>query len=235
MSSVQTGLKTIIEGCVRFSACFRTIKNKKKSEHNEDNEVRLATALFNKRLVIYLFEDVEKLFRFLSCWYLLGNQPRFQAASLPTQTTFEVSPKVGETMEDSAESIEEESARKARPDGRRKSKDELVTRQMRAKKMKHAKSAFKLQEMQLAQIKRWNEILLLPNGPGGATTARAQKYFILKQEKVLKAIKKERKGNEENDPSNLIVLVYAVVNTDICSVSSTPIFPTRKTSRYPPP
>lgn len=145
-------------------------------------------------------KDIGKLFHFLPCLHLLRYLPKFQAASSPTKTTSEVPPKVEEMIEDSAESREKESTRKARPEGRQEGEDELVTRQMRTKKIKPAESVVKLQEMQLAEIKRRNEILLFTNGPGGATSARAQKYINLKQKEVLQATRKERGSIKKMTP-----------------------------------
>lgn len=49
VSSVQTRLKMITVEFVYLSSCFKKIKNKKNSGHNEDERVHLATALFNKK------------------------------------------------------------------------------------------------------------------------------------------------------------------------------------------
>ena len=67
MTSVQTRLKAILKESVRFSACFKTVKNMNKSGHTEDDDVRLSTAMFNQRTVSHPREDVGKPFRFLPC------------------------------------------------------------------------------------------------------------------------------------------------------------------------
>ena len=47
--------------CVRFSGCFASVKKMKRSGVNEDDEIRLATALFNKKRVEHPKEDVGKV------------------------------------------------------------------------------------------------------------------------------------------------------------------------------
>lgn len=71
--------------------------------------------------------------------------------------------------------------RNTRPDSRRKAKQELTTQYMRAKKLKLAESALKLQDLQLADIMQGNEIFLFTNEPKGINFARARGYLNLKQ------------------------------------------------------
>lgn len=51
----------------------------RKSVHNEDDEIRMATAMFDKMKVSHPREDVGKSFRFLQCWELLRDLPNFSA------------------------------------------------------------------------------------------------------------------------------------------------------------
>lgn len=80
MPSVQTRVKMILKDSVRFSGCFKTVKNMKKSGHSEEDEMRPARVIFNRRTVSHPREDVGKLFRFLDFWYLLLDLPKLQAA-----------------------------------------------------------------------------------------------------------------------------------------------------------
>lgn len=57
---------------------------------------------------------------------------------------------------------------KPRPGGRRKAKEYLAAQKKRAKNIKIAETAVRLQQQQVAELTRRNEILLFTSGPGGS-------------------------------------------------------------------
>lgn len=80
---------------------------------------------------------------------------------------------------------------------------------IKAKKMKLEETVVNLQEMQLAERMRRNEILLFTNGPSRSNSARALEYFELKQEEALSSIKKKMSKNVD-DTSNVSILTNLV-------------------------
>lgn len=56
--SVKTRVRLILKECVCFAACLKSTKDLNKSGVCEDDDIRLATALFNKLVVHHLREDV---------------------------------------------------------------------------------------------------------------------------------------------------------------------------------
>lgn len=86
-TSVETRVKQLLKECVRFSACFKSVKDMKRSGYTEDDEFWVATALFNNRKVDHPREDVGKPFRFLECWSVLRELPKFAATSDKSEST----------------------------------------------------------------------------------------------------------------------------------------------------
>lgn len=57
-------MKLVLKESMRFAACFREVKNLNKSRNKKNDNVHLATAMFNKRTVSDPREDVGELFLF---------------------------------------------------------------------------------------------------------------------------------------------------------------------------
>lgn len=212
MTSVQTRVKTILKDRVRFAACYKSIKNLHRSGHSEEDEVRLATALFNNVKVTHPREDIGRSFRFLPCWELLRDLPKFTAMAQGNASSIET--KTSEQDANSDTKTEVKTEEKIRPDGRRKAKEELAAHHMRAKKIKIAETAVKLQQQQVAEITRRNEILLFTNGPGGSESCMAKEFFALKQAEALEAIKARMQKKEAEKATNLNLLGEVTVNLD---------------------
>lgn len=84
ISPVQTRLKLILNSCVRFATCFKTVNDMEKGRHREEDEVSLTTAMYNKRTVSHPKEYVGKQFNFISSLYLLCYLPKFQETFTPS-------------------------------------------------------------------------------------------------------------------------------------------------------
>ena len=67
---------------------------------------------------------------------------------------------------------------------------------IRAKKLKLAEHAVRLQEQHVEELNRRNEILLFSNGPGGRESEMAREYFALKQAEALEKLKERIRKNE---------------------------------------
>lgn len=213
LTSVQTRIKSILKSCVRFSAFHKTVRDLKKSGCNEDDEVRLATALFNHKKVTHPNEDVGKPFKFIKCWFLLRDLPKFQAVqNTPSRNCSDSGSAECDEAESSTPLSTDGSGKdlkqeRKRPDGRRKAKEMAALQHMKAKKMKLAETAIKLQERQLAELAERNEILLFSNGPGGANSDMAREFFSLKQKKALIEVKKRMQQTESEDGNECTDLV----------------------------
>lgn len=92
-------------------------------------------------------------------------------------------------MEDSDESKRRKLAQNAYLEGRKKARIELLTRQLREKKIKLAELVIKVHDMKLDESERWNVIVIFKSRSGDAKSAWAQRSFSLKQEEVLKFVK----------------------------------------------
>lgn len=200
MTSVQTRIKTIVKETVRFAACFRSIETMRKSGHSDEDIIRLSTALFNKVKVAHPREDIGKPFRFLKCWELVRDLPKFRAGTAGTpvnETGSEEGTGGGLNDRNSASNVTGKPSEDcARPDGRRKAKEELAVQNIRAKKLKLAEHAVRLQEQHVEELNRRNEILLFSNGPGGRESEMAREYFALKQAEALEKLKERIRKNE---------------------------------------
>ena len=58
MTSVTTRVKTMTKEVVRFAACYKSVVSMRKRGYNEDDNVRLATAMFFLEIVIVSDYDV---------------------------------------------------------------------------------------------------------------------------------------------------------------------------------
>lgn len=221
LTSVTTRCKTILKESVRFAACFKSIESMRKSGHSDDDNVRLATALFNKKKVSHPREDVGKPFRFTKCWEILRDLPKFSAAaeggSSSGSGSYSVSgaeagePHAGVSTSDGDR---EKKEKKERPDGRRKAKEELAAQHVRAKKLKLAEQAVRLLDEQVQALNKRNEILLFTNGPGGADSDMAREYFSLKQAEALQKLKESMRGKEAEKATNTSLNNDAADDTD---------------------
>lgn len=129
ISSVQMRFKLILKSCVQFAACLKTVKYMKKSGHTEEDDVILATAMYNKHTVSYPMDDVGKHFNFLRWCYLLRDLPKLQEAFSPITNSTSSNPGENNTEGDNenpscSESRNQILPKKIRPDGRRKSKED---------------------------------------------------------------------------------------------------------------
>lgn len=205
LTSVQTRVKTMVKECVRFAACYRSIVAMRKSGFTEDDNIRLATALFNKVKISHPREDVGKPFRFLKAWEVVRDLPKFMAAADGSSAGVESGSgtNASEKSEGETAAEGEEKSVKKRPDGRRKAKQEQADQHVRAKKLKLAEAAVRLQEQQVEEITRRNEILLFTNGPGGADSEMAREFFKLKQEEALQNMRARMRAKEVSDASYL--------------------------------
>lgn len=137
MTSVQTRIKKILKETVRYSACYKSINNTRRSDHIEDDDKGLATALFNKIKVTHPYEEVGRPFRFLPCWELFRDLPKFIAmehgnASSGGET------ETSELCTNREMNTNMKKEQKIRLDGRLKCNDNIASQHMRAKKIKVA-------------------------------------------------------------------------------------------------
>lgn len=210
MTSVQTRVKKILKETVRFAACHNSVVALRKSGHSDGDIIRLSTGMFNKMKVSHPREDVGKPFQFEKCWEILRDMPKFTAAGQGGAT--------GSTSAESSTTDTGSSAvvkeKKERPDGRRKAKDELAAQHARAKKLKIAEQAVRLQQQQVEELSRRNEIILFTNGPGGSNSEMARQYFALKQAEVLERMRERMRSSEAQNATNLNLLGDVAENTD---------------------
>lgn len=226
-SSVETRCRTIQKECTRFSAMFSSVKQMKRSGVNETDEVRLATALFNKREVEHPNEDVGPKFRFLSCWELLRHFPKFAVADraearssqqdeVTAAESEERSGSVGETKEKTEGKEDSKAGVKRRmddrPPGRQYAKQQRALEEHRTKKLRMAKEAIDLQKRHVEALERHNDIQLFTQGPGGAQSSMAKQYFAMQQKKRLQSMQATMDKDSEND--GLDVLATEVVDDE---------------------
>lgn len=200
-SSVETRVKAILTGVTRFSGCYASVKAMKKSGVSEEDEIRLATAFYNKKKISHPKEDVGPPFKFLHSWKILRSFPKFSAAE-------QASPSAQSTTEDNEdgdvstceveerESVETDGCgtkRKVpkfeRPPGRQRSKELRALEEHRSKKLKMASESLDLQKRHVEELERQNDIQLFTSGPGGAESDMAKEFFRLKQEERLDAMR----------------------------------------------
>lgn len=67
-SSIETRFRNVQTICARFSACFASVKATNYSNVSEEDVIRLATALFNKRDIQHPHEDVRRAFKYIQAW-----------------------------------------------------------------------------------------------------------------------------------------------------------------------
>lgn len=140
MNSVQTRFNVILKNKVRFAACLKNVHTMGKRVHNEDEEIRMATAMFNKMKVSHPSEEAGKLFRFLKCLELPRDFSKFSTvmdggSSSASQTKLSQKGKTEDKVK---------ACKKDRPIRRRKAKEDLQTQHVRTKKVKLAEAVLRL-------------------------------------------------------------------------------------------
>lgn len=216
-NSIETRCKQILTNCTRFSACYASAKALKRSGTNEADNIRLATAFFNKKNVERPSDDVGPKFKFMPSWLVLRILPKFQAGgSTPTRasasddeaedaTSGPASADLS-TGEDDRQSSPSASAvlaksrkRPERPPGRQRAKELRSLAEHRVKKLRMANDSLELHKRHVAALDRHNDITLFTSGPGGANSEMAQEYFKLQQEERLLALKASLKKRTAGD------------------------------------
>lgn len=201
-SSVESRVKDIQKQCVRFSGCFASIKALKRSGVNEDDEICLATALFNKRKVQHPNEDIGKRFKYLEAWEVLRALPKYSAAgeASPSNTESGTTTGLGSTAASGKEGGTESPAKSGgdRPMGRKRAKEVRIKEEQQNKKLRLAESALELQKKQVKELEEHNLILLFTNGPGGTESELAREFFTMRQKAVLEKMRSEQKKEEES-------------------------------------
>lgn len=186
LASIETRVKDIQKQCTRFSGCVRSIKAMKRSGISAEDELRLATALFNKKEVQHPREDVGKAFKYMDAWHILCDLPKFSAATAGL----------------SAESQEKRGVKRERPEGRQKAKQERDNQEHRDKKMRMAAKAVELQKKQVHELEMHNMILLFTNGPGGADSAASREFFTLQQKEALRMMRARASADRNSTTSD---------------------------------
>ena len=109
-SSVKTRVKTILTNVSRFSGCYASVKAMKKSVVSEEDEIRLATAFFNRKKMDHPKEDVGPQFKFLTAWEVLRQFPKFNAADQASSSARSTTEEDGDVSGPSGDTEERESA-----------------------------------------------------------------------------------------------------------------------------
>lgn len=201
-SSIETRVKEIQKQCVRFSGCFASVKSMKRSGVNDEDEIRLTTALFNKQEVQHPNEDVGRAFRFIDAWNALRVLPKFSADGGSAQScAATTSTKESEV---NPENEEESPGPSRRPMGIKRAKHVKEMEQTNIKKIRLAQSALELQKKQVKELEEHNMILLFTNGPGGSESEMAREFFTLRQKAVLDKLKTERDASEKEGALDLL-------------------------------
>ena len=187
---------------MRFSACYSTVVASKPTGVNDDDLIRITTALFNGKKIKDPTGEVGKPFKFLGAWTILQKHEKFLAGSSSGSNSDEhnidaakdESERVADTASTSApdtkqETIAPNSRSSGRPLGRRKAKQYAEKQLHSAKKIRIAERALQVQEARNVALTRHNEIMLFTNGPGGSESVEAREYFKLMQAEALSALR----------------------------------------------
>lgn len=211
---METGLKGILKDTTRFAACVKSVKDLRKSAVTYEDQVRLATAMLNKKVVQQPCGDVGPELRFLKAWTILCNIPKFQAAvSGSSMESAGTTSRSAETTSRSAADNEDEIQKRAPPDGRKKGEAAAAMQAMQAKNMKLAEVAVGLQQKQVAEMKHQNEILLFSSGLRGADSLLTKLIFELQQKHMSKELEQSLEETITEGTSNMNLLADVAKQT----------------------
>ena len=91
LESVKSRVKLVSKSCVKFSACFASVKRSKPTGVSEEDLIRMATAIYNGKTIARPCDDVGKPFKFIRAWQILRNHEKFNVAnSTQSQGTYDV-------------------------------------------------------------------------------------------------------------------------------------------------
>lgn len=203
LSSIESRLKDIQKLCVRFSACYASVKKMKRSGVNHEDEIRLSTALFNKIKVEHPSEDVGRKFKYIDAWMILREMPKFSVDGLEDKSTSDTNSTSSVCLEgeSSSENKKSQTDKKkhemGRPTGRKRAKEIQMKEEQQNKKIRLAQSALEIQKKQVQELEEHNLILLFTNGPGGNNSQNAQEFFSLKQKEALEKLRAKQRKNQE--------------------------------------
>lgn len=136
-------VKTMLREIVHFAGCHKSATKLQKSGNSYDDNIHLATAMFNKINFSHPREDVGTLFRFLKCGELMRDMPKFMAAANGGSLDGSADQSV-DGIDDSSTVQAIAQAQKERPERRRKANEALVAQQARIKKLRLAEQAVRL-------------------------------------------------------------------------------------------
>lgn len=117
---VERRLRNFLAECLGFAGCFAKATNARPSGTKNDEVLYLATALLNKFHITLVSESCEPPLKFVSCWRLLKDQPKFDLIlSTPAPPT-DTSRKQDEDEDEINEKVEVEEFK--RPIGHNRAK-----------------------------------------------------------------------------------------------------------------
>lgn len=100
IASIMTRVKLIVKQYVRFSELHSTIVNSKLTGVNEEDLLRIATALFNDKKIKDPTEDIVNSFKFLHAWLFLQFHENFLAGTGADNSKQSTAGGVGSSVED---------------------------------------------------------------------------------------------------------------------------------------
>lgn len=202
VKSIERRLKKILAECLSFAGCVAKVNNAKPSGCNEDDVVHLGTALFNKIEISSVTEDCGPPFKFMTCWSLLKDHPKFDVLLNPVQPT--AVQKESDDVADEDDTNEEDVVEKdeyKRPIGRKRAKAADARAEIDCKKLKVAEASVAAQEKKNKLIEEHHEILLFTAKPD-ENDPLVREYMNMKRRAVLERMKAaEAEKNSDEMPS----------------------------------
>lgn len=207
--SIQNRIKAMSTKLRRFSNAYNSAIDRKPSGAQEDDIVRLATGLYNGKVMKSVNDNPGRPFQFFASWKELRDMPKFnvEKSKEAVQIIDGTNPNSSAGRSEESGTVQQDDKGKVfyrkisteRPKGRKKAKMDMREEAKTDKKLRLAESSLELQRQQIKQMESHNAMMAFTNGPGGAASDEAQEYFALVRSEFLEAARKRKREREEEE------------------------------------
>lgn len=203
--SVKKRVKKLLQECLMFGTHVAKINRAQPSGTNSDDVVHLATALYNKLEISSVTDSSGPPFKFLSCWTILKEHPKFDVLSQPPEkrntdeSATQESARNDETNSDAAIEAAAGFEPYSRPVGRKRAKQLDARSELDRKNLKVAEATLKAQQERNELIRTHQEMLLFTS-TSDASDPVASEYMKIMRKRALERLKTSISQSETPEP-----------------------------------
>lgn len=205
--STERRIKKILADCLSFAGCVAKVSSARPSGTNSDDELHLATALFNKLEITSMSDSCGPPFKFMSSYHLLKDHPKFDliANREPTASPspIPISPQPQEEALERSDTEEPEEAENGnkdseefkRPIGRKRMKSITSKAENDNKRLKIAEATLEAQKERNELLRSQQEMALFTSSADTSDPV-VNEYMSIMRRRALDRLKASQTSSQ---------------------------------------